>query len=171
MILLLYILLETWYAVTYINPIGFLKRNYYQTYANYIRKFFDAYKERGIDIWGITPGNQPFDGFMPFSSLNAMGWTPQTAAIWSTYYLAPTLSKAGYNPVYMAMDDQRFELPWYVDEMFRDENTKKLFNGIAYHWYADLLFPSSYLTQTHNKYPDKFILMTEACTGKHCALF
>ncbi|XP_012218746.1 lysosomal acid glucosylceramidase isoform X2 [Linepithema humile] len=144
---------------------GFLKRIYYQTYANYIRKFFDAYKERGIEIWGMTPGNEPIDGFLPFFSFNAMGWGPKTVAHWSTYYLIPTLSKAGYNPVYIALDDQRFELPWYVDLMFKNEETKKLFSGVAFHWYADSFFSPLRLTETHNKYLDKFILMTEACVG------
>ncbi|XP_012219375.2 lysosomal acid glucosylceramidase-like [Linepithema humile] len=146
---------------------GFLKRSYYRVYANYIKKFFDAYKERGVEIWGMTPGNEPLDGFQPLSRFNAMAWKPQTVAFWSTHYLAPTLSKAGYNPVYMALDDQRFELPWYVAEMFKDENAKKLFDGIAIHWYADLFFSPSILTQTHDKFPDKFMLMTEASTGSN----
>lgn len=98
-----------------------------------------------------------------------MGWGPEASAFWSTYYLAPTLSKAGYNPVYMALDDQRFMLPWYVNKMFTNEKTKTLFGGIAVHWYTDSLFSPIRLTEIHNKYPDKFILMTEACSGKHCA--
>lgn len=144
---------------------GFLKHAFRQCYADYIRKFFDAYKEHEIDIWGITPGNEPIDGFLPFFPFNAMAWTPKTEAYWSTYYLAPTLSKAGYNPVYIAMDDQRFELPWYVDAMFSDINTKNLFKGVAFHWYADPITNPIRLTETHYKYPDKFLLMTEACAG------
>ncbi|XP_011645801.1 glucosylceramidase-like isoform X2 [Pogonomyrmex barbatus] len=144
---------------------GFLKREYYQLYADYIKKFFDAYKKRDIDIWGMTPGNEPLDGFLPFFTFNAMGWTPKAAATWTVDYLAPTLSNANYYPVYMALDDQRFELPWYVDKMFRNKNAKELFDGIAVHWYADRLFTPERLIETHNKYPDKFMLMTEACVG------
>lgn len=146
---------------------GTLEKKYYQLYADYIKKFFDAYNERGIDIWGITPGNEPLDGFVPFFPFNAMGWTPAESATWSTNFLAPTLSKAGYNPVYMAMDDQRFELPWYPEKVFHNSKAKELFSGTAVHWYADNVFSPIRLTQLHNKYPDKFILMTEACTGKY----
>lgn len=146
---------------------GTLKPEFYQLYAEYIKKFFDAYKERGIDIWGITPGNEPLDGFIPFFTFNSMGWTPVTSALWSANNLAPTLSKAGYNPVYMALDDQRFEIPWYVDIMFENLKAKELFSGTAVHWYADGLFSPIRLTQLHDKYPDKFILMTEACIGKY----
>lgn len=146
---------------------GSLKREYYQLYAEYIKKFFDAYKERDIDIWGITPGNEPLDGFIPFFTFNAMGWTPNTSAIWSTDYLHPTLSNAKYDLVYMALDDQRFEIPWYPEDMFKNPKAEKLFSGTAVHWYADTLFSPIRLSQLHDKYPDKFVLMTEACIGKH----
>lgn len=128
--------------------------------------FFDEYKDQDIDIWGITPGNEPIDGLFPFFSFNAMYWSPENAASWTSNYLYPTLSKAGYNLIYMAMDDQRFELPRYVDSMFNNnKKAEELFHGIAYHWYFDGVSSPMRLTETHNKYPDKFILMTEACTG------
>lgn len=145
---------------------GSLKEEYYQTYADYTRKFFDAYKERGIDIWGMTPGNEPLNGLIPFFFFNSMYWSPTTEANFSANFLAPTLSKAGYNPVYMAMDDQRWEIPWYPDGVFKNEKANKMFSGTAYHWYTNY-FSASRLTDLHNQYPDKFILMTEACTGSN----
>lgn len=146
---------------------GALKHEYYQLYAEYIKKFFDAYKDRGIDIWGMTPGNEPFDGFIPVFTFNAMAWTPSASATWSTEFLAPTLSKAGYDLVYMTLDDQRFQIPWYIDVMFENEKAKQLFSGTAFHWYFDKYTLPNKLSDLHDKYPDKFILMTEACTGKY----
>ncbi|KYN23063.1 Glucosylceramidase [Trachymyrmex cornetzi] len=144
---------------------GVLEHKYYQLYADYIVKFFDAYKERGINIWGITPGNEPLDGFIPFFTFNSMGWTPTTSATWTVNHLAPTLANAGYNPLYIAMDDQRFEIPWFTEMMFEDPKAKELFSGTAVHWYTDEMFSPLRLSILHDKYPDKFILMTEACTG------
>ncbi|XP_011867654.1 PREDICTED: glucosylceramidase-like [Vollenhovia emeryi] len=144
---------------------GTLKPEYYGLYAEYIKKFFDAYKERGIDIWGMTPGNEPVNGFIPFFTFNAMGWGPTEAANWSTEFLAPTLSAAGYNLVYMALDDQRFQIPWYIEAMFKNKKAEKLFSGTAYHWYTNTLFSPMRLSQLHDMYPGKFILMSEACTG------
>lgn len=146
---------------------GTLKPEYYQLYADYILKFFNAYKERDITIWGITPGNEPLNGFLPFFIFNAMGWTPTSSAAWTVEHLAPTLANAGYNPLYIAMDDQRFEVPWFTELMFKYPKTKELFSGTAVHWYADKIFSPLRLSQLHYKYPDKFILMTEACTGKY----
>ncbi|XP_029161309.1 lysosomal acid glucosylceramidase-like [Nylanderia fulva] len=110
---------------------GYLKKEYYQTYADYILKFFNAYKTN-----------------------------------WIVNNLAPILSKAGYKDlVYIAMDDHRFMLPFHPAAMFENEEAKKLFSGIAVHWYVDRLFPASLLTKTHDMFPDKFLLMSEACTG------
>jgi glucosylceramidase len=30
-----------------------------KSYVNYFRKFFEAYKENGIDFWGVTAQNEP----------------------------------------------------------------------------------------------------------------
>ncbi|XP_014480391.1 PREDICTED: glucosylceramidase-like isoform X2 [Dinoponera quadriceps] len=144
---------------------GALKPEYYQLYADYIRKFFDAYKEKDIDIWGMTPGNEPLDGYFPIFPFNAMKWTATTAANFCTKNLQPTLSEAGYEPTYMALDDQRFFIPEILDIMFKSDKAKELFTGTAYHWYANKLFSLSRLDKLHNEYPNKFILMTEACTG------
>lgn len=38
-------------------------------------------------------------------------------------------------------------------------------DGVAVHWYADGSFYPSLLSQTHDLFPDKFILYTEACEG------
>lgn len=151
---------------------GALKHEYYQIYADYIKKFFDAYKERGINIWGMTPGNEPLDGLVPFFPFNSMLWLPREEANWVVNHLAPTLSKAGYKDlIYIAMDDQRMLLPWYVEIMFTNRKAAEVFSGTAVHWYTDMQFSPDRLTRTHDKYPDKFILMTEASTGKHNLLF
>ena len=96
-----------------------------------------------------------------------MGWSPTHCAAWTVDNLAPTLNNAEYNPLYIAMDDQRFEIPWFTELMFEYPKTEELFSGTAVHWYTDEMFSPLRLSQLHDKYPDKFILMTEACTGKY----
>lgn len=49
--------------------------------------------------------------------------------------------------------------------MFGDANANKYVSGIAVHWYEDFIAPVISLTSTHEKFPDKFILATEACDG------
>ncbi|MDX1702108.1 MAG: hypothetical protein R3250_15895, partial [Melioribacteraceae bacterium] len=38
---------------------GKLKPEYEETYADYIIKYLNEYRSEGIDIWGITPVNEP----------------------------------------------------------------------------------------------------------------
>lgn len=152
---------------TFNDSIGFLKREYYQTYADYIVKFMDEYKKSGLDIWAISPGNEPLNGWVPFGPLNAMGWTPGNVAEWVGDYLGPTLDASQHNgTLILALDDQRIELPEFVQLMLANEKAKKYTAGTAVHWYFDAFVPPHVLDLTHNAFPDKFILMTEGCTGR-----
>ena len=37
----------------------------HQTWALYFAKFIEAYKDKGINMWGVTVQNEPSDGFIP----------------------------------------------------------------------------------------------------------
>lgn len=43
----------------YQNQKGTLRADKYQAYANYITKFIQEYASRGIDIYAVTPNNEP----------------------------------------------------------------------------------------------------------------
>lgn len=50
--------------------------------------------------------------------------------------------------------------------MLAHPEAKKYVAGIAVHWYADLLTSPNVLSRFHDKFPNHFILATEACEGK-----
>ncbi|XP_021936128.1 glucosylceramidase-like isoform X4 [Zootermopsis nevadensis] len=50
-------------------------------------------------------------------------------------------------------------------KLMSDKQVAEYIDGIAVHWYWDTLFPPSLLDRTHNNFPDKFILATEASVG------
>ncbi|XP_071867112.1 lysosomal acid glucosylceramidase-like isoform X1 [Bombus fervidus] len=147
-----------------INGLGFLRKDCYQVYADYIVKFLEAYKSFGIDVWAVSTGNEPINAYVPFDPLNTMAWTPETLADWVANYAGPTLSNHNDTKI-LVLDDQRIELPWFVNRVFEDKKAKKYIVGTAVHWYTDSIAPPILLDLTHNNAPDKFILMTEACTG------
>ncbi|KRT82705.1 glycoside hydrolase, partial [Oryctes borbonicus] len=148
---------------------GTLKPEFYQAWAEYYVKFFDEYKKRGITFWGVTTGNEPSLAKFPlvnFQQLSSIGWTSRTLATWVAVALGPILRKSGYgNLNILALDDQRFYLPWFMDFVFKNPIARDYINGTAVHWYWDNLFPASLLTKLHNRHPDKFIIATEACKG------
>lgn len=52
-----------------------LKRDMFQSWANYHLKFVQEYEKLGIRIWGITTGNEPATAFINEVHINRLGWT------------------------------------------------------------------------------------------------
>ncbi|XP_076227405.1 lysosomal acid glucosylceramidase-like isoform X2 [Nomia melanderi] len=146
---------------------GFLKIKYYQTYANYLTKFALAYQKHGLDIWAITTGNEPTITLQIKSPyVISMGWTPETMAEWVANNLGPTLAASKSNQtVILALDDDRYLLPYFVVPILGQESSSKYTVGTAVHWYFPFEAPITVLDETHDLFPNKIILMTEASQG------
>ncbi|KAF4532136.1 hypothetical protein B566_EDAN004142 [Ephemera danica] len=94
---------------------GFLQEKYYQLWADYHTKFLDEYKKHGLKFWGMSTGNEPLNGIIPIKGINALGWTPFTQRTWIAKHMGPTLRASQHNKTnLLAMDDQRFFLPWWI---------------------------------------------------------
>merc|ERR1712136_469602 len=58
------------------------------------------------------------------------------------------------------------EIPdFFFNCMGSTAEAAKYVKGIAVHWYGNAYTPASLLTKTHEMFPDRFILATEACSG------
>lgn len=143
-----------------------MKYNLYQTFANYIVKFLDAYEEHNISFWAISTGNEPDDQVVP--KMNSMIWTPNTAGKWVSENLGPTLAASIHNDTkILLIDSQRFFVPWYLTDIFSQHpNARNYSGGIAIHWYMDDYVSPKVLDETLQLYPDLFLLMTEASLGE-----
>lgn len=128
-------------------------------------KFLDKYKRNGLDIWGITPSNEPLLGFMINDSNISMTWIPETQANWIANYFGPTLASSPFNKtLLLTYDDNRSKIIEYVETAIKIGG--KYIAGIGVHWYQDLIYPVTAVDYIHEKFPDKFILMTEASICK-----
>ena len=138
---------------------------YYKSWANYFVKFYEAYKEKGITMWGFTQQNEPTTGFLPWK-WQTMAMSPYTERDFLKMDLGPALFNASNGEVkIMVLDDNRGVLPWWANVILGDSEANAYAAGVAVHWYHDTLRSSSVLESTHNNHPDKFILNTEACQG------
>ncbi|XP_015191429.1 PREDICTED: glucosylceramidase [Polistes dominula] len=157
----------TWMKTNHkFSGLSVLIKKYYQTYANYLLKFLQSYKSHGIDIWSISTGNEPTSSFIPNFQLNDMGWTPFSLGEWIADYLGPTLARSEFNQTaILALDDQRYTLIHFFDLLASNEKALDYISGIALHWYWDEYFSPTLLDATHYKYPNKYMLITEACNG------
>lgn len=138
---------------------------YFKAWANYFVKFLQSYRDHGVDIWGLTAQNEPSDGTITNFPFQCLGWTAELQRDFIASDLGPALVSAGFGKVkLMILDDQRYFLPFWAETVLKDPVAAKYVSGIAVHWYADLLTPTSALDLTYNKFGhDYFILNTEAC--------
>ncbi|CAH0551326.1 unnamed protein product [Brassicogethes aeneus] len=149
----------------YSGPMGFLKYEFYQTWAEYHLKFLEAYEREGIDFWGMTTGNEPVQA-LSTSKINSVAWLPWQMLNYVKNNLGPTIKHSKFSKIHLMMlDDMRFFLPWYTNWVMKDKKARKYLDGIAVHWYFDDQFSPNLLNKAHNSHPDKFIINTEACNG------
>ncbi|EFX69969.1 hypothetical protein DAPPUDRAFT_328613 [Daphnia pulex] len=140
---------------------GYLLQEYYQVWADYFIRFFEEYKTHNLTFFAVSPQNEPMDGNIPDFPFNCMGWTAG-----KNFHSNLRLETKGFASIkIMVMDDQRILLPKWAETVLAHPEAKKYVAGVAVHWYGDLLSPPIALTSFHEKFPNHFILATEACEG------
>ncbi|KAK9892233.1 hypothetical protein WA026_019034 [Henosepilachna vigintioctopunctata] len=145
---------------------GYLKDEYYQTWVNYFLKFLRAYKQKGIDFWGLSTGNEPSLAVFSFKKINTVTWNSELASLWIRENLGPTIRNSEFSDLkLLAIDDQRLYFPGYASKVMENISTRNFIDGFAVHWYENFLIGPKVLSETHDRFPDKFILSTEASTG------
>jgi len=108
---------------------GSLKANYYAAYANYFVKYFDEMKAQGINIWAITPQNEPENSTNTPSML--MNSTEQKNFI--NINLGPTMASKGYAGIkIIAFDHNCSDTTYPIDVC----NNSTYVDGAAFHLYA-----------------------------------
>jgi glucosylceramidase len=141
---------------------GKLLPEYYDAFAIYFNKYLDAYKAEGIDIWGLTPVNEPHGNGNNWESMH---FSPEEETDFVQNHLGPKLEAQGKGDIkILGYDQNRAGLKEWVDIMFKDEASSKYYAGTAIHWYESTYdyFPKD-LQYAHEKAPNKYLIETEGC--------
>ncbi|RVE40276.1 hypothetical protein evm_015074 [Chilo suppressalis] len=86
--------------------------------------------------------------------------------IWISENLGPTVRNSSFFDLkILALDDQRASIPWLLAMLYISPEMVEYIDGVAVHFYADKVIPPEFLSFMSDKYPDKFLLSTEACEG------
>jgi len=138
---------------------GALLPKYYQVYADYLAKYVEAWRAEGVDIWAVTPVNEPMGNDGGWES---MDFSPAVEAEFIAHYLGPKLNGQMVN--ILGFDQNIFEMGPYTAAIYGDSVAKSYTTGMAVHWYGSTIdcFPEV-LDSVHALYPDKTILHTEGC--------
>ena len=144
---------------------GTLLPEFYQSWANYFIKFIAAYKNEGINIWGVTIQNEP----MATQTWESCVFTSDQERDFLKNNLGPTFKKNGLSSKKIIVwDHNRDLLNQRVSTILDDPEAAKYVWGIGYHWYEDWsggaqMFNN--VAQVHEAYPSKNLMFTEGCNG------
>ncbi|MBE0674876.1 MAG: glycosyl hydrolase, partial [Bacteroidales bacterium] len=159
--------IEDWYITgspenNYQGTGGSLKKEYEETYADYLVKYLDSYRSEGVDIWAITPVNEPHGNNGQWESMN---FTPETQNEFIKKYLGPKLVNGSNSQVKLLIYDQnRDGLEHWTDVILADPETAGYVYGTAVHWYESTYkVYEDVFDRVNEKFPDHAILHTEGC--------
>lgn len=159
--------IEDWYVPgsaenNYQGTGGTLKKEYEETYARYLIRYLEACRKEGIEIWAITPVNEPHGNNGQWESMN---FTPETQNDFIKKYLGPGLKGSDHPNVKILIYDQnRDGLERWADGILGDPETAQYVYGTAVHWYESTFrVYEDVFERVHEKYPNHAILHTEGC--------
>ena len=148
----------------YNNVKGTLKTSKYQAYANYITKFIQNYESRGIDIYAITPNNEPDHASYDWPALPMSHTQAQTLV---ADYLRPTLTQNGIDAKILCWDHSytttNYREGSYPLEFYEDADARNAVDGSAWHWDEG---DEEVMSVVHKEYPSKDIWFTEGSGGE-----
>ena len=121
---------------------------YFESYALYFKKYIQAYREQGIDIFMVMPQNE-FNSAQNFPSCT---WTAQGLANF-LHYLVPSMKEEGVEVYFGTVERPNRAL---VDTILTDPQIGKDIKGAAFQWAGKSALPI-----IHESYPELTMVMSE----------
>lgn len=143
---------------------GQLNPDYYQDYGTYFVKWIQALKNEGINVYAVTPQNEPLN--RGNSASMYMSWQEQRDFVKSA--LGPKLREAGLDTKIYAFDhnynyDNIPDQKSYPAKIYEDADASQYIAGAAYHNYGG---SKDELNNIHRIAPDKELVFTESTDGE-----
>ena len=140
------------------NGGGRLLEAYRQAWADCFVRFVRAYREQGVDVWGVTVQNEP----MAVQPWDSCIYTAEEERDFIALHLGPALRDAGLGDVrIVGWDHNRDLLGERARVLYGDERARGFLWGLGFHWYGEPMFDN--VRRVHEAWPDKKLLLTEAC--------
>lgn len=157
-----------------------IKSKYYESYANYLVKYVQAYAAEGIDVYSLSMQNESQNN----PAWECATWSISAAATFIGDYLGPALEKNDIDTKLVIWDWDKGNDTLHRDGFIKynkgvlsNAKARKYIDGIAFHWYAgDLWHELSgtpmwsedfySLDEVKEAFPDIHLYATEACQEK-----
>ncbi len=139
------------------NHGGKLKPEYRSFWAEYICRYMKEYEKRGLKVNRITIQNEP-EAVQSWDSCIFSGAEEKE---FLRDYLYPAFVKNGLSEIKINIWDHNKEIMYERAKATIDDETDKMIDGIAFHWYTGDHFEAIGLTR--DAFPDKELIFTEGC--------
>lgn len=157
------ILLSPWSPPVYMktngerNNGGKLKTEYRKRWAEYICRYIEEYRSRGYHVTKLTMQNEP----KAVQTWDSCVYTAEEEKEFLRDFLWPSLKAHGLDDIDIYLWDHNKERVLEWAETIIDEEPSPMIAGLAFHWYSGDHFEA--LQMIREKYPDKKLLLSEAC--------
>lgn len=137
---------------------GELKKEFYQTWADYFIKYIKSYEAERLPVWALTIQNEP----QSVQTWESCIYDADMAHDFIKNYMGPTLEKNQMQDCrIIAWDHNRDFAYHYVADMLNDPETAKYIWGVGFHWYDRGKYEN--IDQVKRSFPDKKLAFTEGC--------
>jgi len=136
---------------------GTLRSGAYPAFAEYLRRYVQAYEAEGVPIFAITLQNEPH--FEP-ENYPGMRLTPSQRADVIKTQVGPLFERSGVTTRILDWD-HNWDEPESPLAVLEDSSARKYVTGIAWHCYKGDVAAQ---TPVHDAYPEKDVYFTE-CSG------
>ena len=136
---------------------GKLMPEYHQFWADYFCRYIKEYEKRGFKVNRITIQNEP----QASQTWDSCIFSPEEEKAFMKDYLYPTFVKNGLGHVKINIWDHNKERMVEWGQIIIDEETDKMVDGIAFHWYSGDHFES--IDICRELFPNKELIFTESC--------
>jgi glucosylceramidase len=137
------------------NHGGKLKKEYWELWSEFYVKFIEAYRNEGIDVFGITVQNEP----NATQRWDSCIYSAEEERDFVKNYLGKKMKDIGVKILFW--DHNKEQLVDRAEVVLDDKETEKYIYGIACHWYSGDHFEQ--LEMFNKLYPDKDIVFSEGC--------
>ncbi len=138
---------------------GSLKKEYYGAWAKYLAKYVNAYLSEGVPVTMMSLQNESIAA----TNWDSCVWTADEQKDFLKNYLYPEFQAAGLiGKVGLFIWDHNKERVYEFAKGVIDDETRKMMEGIAFHWYSGDHFEA--LDIARQAYPEMTFLASECCS-------
>ncbi|KAI4461644.1 glucosylceramidase [Holotrichia oblita] len=136
---------------------GSLREDCYDVYGDYFIRFLEAYRAEGIEIYAITPQNEPL--FVP-PHYPGCNMPADKQADFINKSLGPKLKNSSFDTKLLCYD-HNWDRPDFPEAVFKEAS--EYVDGVAWHVYNGDVSAQSQVVEA---FPDKETFFTEASGGE-----